>query len=105
MNRLLDFVMKFRPLSHRQRTTSDAASNKPPPIYKCFNRDEPCDLLLDAGIPCKIWGPDVFAYHGLPTFVVDLFLFVHDAEEAALVLEAQDYLRTRQAVALLIFRN
>lgn len=57
-------------------------------------RFDPCDCLLRAGIPCKIWGEDVLCFYGVPTGVFDLFLLVSDPKEASKRLVDQGYIRT-----------
>lgn len=56
-------------------------------------RFNPCDCLLRAGIPCKIWGEDVLCFYGVPTGVFALFLLVSDREEASKHLVDQGYIR------------
>ena len=69
------------------QVAEDEGSSKDP-------RFDPCDFLLRAGIPCKIWGEDVLCFYGVPTGVFDLFLLVSDSEEASKNLIDQGYLRT-----------
>ncbi|KAJ5218729.1 uncharacterized protein N7498_000828 [Penicillium cinerascens] len=54
-------------------------------------RFEPCDLLLQARIPCKIWGEDVLSFYGVPTVVFDLFILVSNPNEASQSLINQGY--------------
>lgn len=57
-------------------------------------RYEPCDILLRAGIPCKVWGEDVLTFYGVPTVVFDLFVLVPSPEMASQALKDQGYVLT-----------
>ena len=52
-----------------------------PPRYEGYRQ------LKAAGIPCMIWREDLLAAYGVPTSVSDLFLLVHEPEEAAEALQ------------------
>jgi hypothetical protein len=54
-----------------------------------------CRILYKAGVPCLIWGEDALTGYGIPTIVFDLFLLVHDPEEAAAWLAESGFYRTK----------
>ena len=71
---------------------------KPQPQYipnDKKDRYDPCRILFKTGIPCLVWGEDALTAHSIPTIVSDLFLLVHDPEDAAAKLRACGFVQTR----------
>lgn len=63
-------------------------------IYDRNDRYNACRILYKAGVPSLIWGEDALTGYGIPTCVSDLFLLVHDPEEAAARLTDSGFRRT-----------
>lgn len=57
-------------------------------------RYEPCDILLQAGIPCKVCEEDVLTFYGVPTIVFDIFILVPNLDMASQTLKDQGYVLT-----------
>lgn len=57
-------------------------------------RYEPCKVLLDAGISCKIWGDDAMPWCGFPSIGSDVFILVRDTKQASEILKSQGFVPT-----------